>query len=141
MHNVLLGSAKHMMILWKENKSVTETHFTNIQAIVDKFVTPVDIGRIPYKIASGFIAFTADQWKNWSLALKDILPDGHYRCWLPDILPEQEVQPIRSSHQRSHYLDLNRNHWNYKHKKDLHCEGIHDETIGHQIGSSRSLKI
>ena len=86
MHNVLLGSAKHMMMLWKENKIVTETHFANIQAIVDKFVTPVDIGRIPYKIASGFSAFTADQWKNWSLVyslivLKDILPDGHYRCW------------------------------------------------------------
>ena len=73
-------------MLWKENKIVTEAHFANIQAIVDKFVTPVDIGRIPYKIASGFSAFTADQWKNWSLvysliALKDILPDGHYRCW------------------------------------------------------------
>ena len=63
MHNVLLGSAKHVMMLWKENKIVTEAHFANIQAIVDKFVTPVDIGRIPYKIASGFSAFTADQWK------------------------------------------------------------------------------
>ena len=50
MHNVLLGSAKHMMMLWKENKIVTEAHFTNIQAIVDKFVTPVDIGHIPYKL-------------------------------------------------------------------------------------------
>ena len=56
MHNVLLGSAKHMMILWKENKIVTEAHFTNIQAIVDKFVIPVDIGRIPHKIAFGFSA-------------------------------------------------------------------------------------
>ena len=81
MHNVLLGSAKHMMMLWKENKIVTEAHFTNIQVIVGKFVTPVDIGRIPYKIASGFSAFTADQWKNWSsvyslIAMKDILPDS-----------------------------------------------------------------
>ena len=59
---------------------------------------------------------------------------------LPDILPEQEVQS-QSSHQRSQYLDLNRNHWNYKHKKDLHCESIHDETVGHQIGSFQVIKI
>ena len=67
MHNVLLGSAKHMMILWNENKIVTEALFAIIQEVVDKFVTPVGLGRIPHKIASGFSAFTADQWKNWTL--------------------------------------------------------------------------
>ena len=86
MHNVLLGSAKHMMILWKENKIVTEALFAIIQEVVDKYVTPVGLGRIPHKIASGFSAFTADQWKNWTLvysliALKDVLPDHHYQCW------------------------------------------------------------
>ena len=45
------------------------------------------------------------------------------------------------SHQKSQYLDLNRNHCNYKHKKDLHCESIHDETVGHQIGSFQVIKI
>lgn len=86
MHNVLLGSAKHIVVLWKENGIIQNTHFTFVQDIVDKFVTPADVGRIPRKISSGFASFTADQWKNWTLifsqvALKMILPDNHYRCW------------------------------------------------------------
>lgn len=86
MHNVLLGSAEHIVVLWKENGIIQNTHFTFVQDIVDKFVTPADVGCIPRKISSGFASFTADQWKNWTLifsqvALKMILPDNHYRCW------------------------------------------------------------
>ena len=85
-HNILLGSAKHIMSLWKENNIIKKSNLPLIQDIVDKFVTPVDTGRIPYKISSGFSSFTADQWKNWVLiysqvALKDILPAQHYDCW------------------------------------------------------------
>ena len=74
------------MVLWKDTKTITEIHLSSIQCVVDKFVTPADIGQIPYKISSGFSAFTVDQWKNWTLvyslvALKDILTDEHYRCW------------------------------------------------------------
>ena len=47
-HNVLLGSAKHLMLFWKDNKTITEIHFSSIQCVVDKFVTPADIGRTPY---------------------------------------------------------------------------------------------
>lgn len=86
MHNVLLGSAKNIMMLWKENGIIGDTHLTSVQDLVDKFVTPADVGRIPTKISSGFASFTADQWKNWTVifsqvALKTILPDDHYRCW------------------------------------------------------------
>ena len=86
MHNVLLGSAKHIMMLWKGNGMIGDDHFASIQDTVDQFVTPADIGRIPHKISSGFSSFTADQWKNWTLiysqvVLKEILPDEHYRCW------------------------------------------------------------
>ena len=41
MHNVLLRNAKHFMVLWKDNKTITEIHFSSIQCVVDKFVTPV----------------------------------------------------------------------------------------------------
>lgn len=54
MHNVLLGSAKHIMMLWKENGIIGATHFTLVQDLLDKFVTPADVGRIPRKISSGF---------------------------------------------------------------------------------------
>ena len=54
--------------------------------VVDKFVTPAGIGRIPHKIAANFSSFTADQWKNWVLiysivVLKNQIPNEHYECW------------------------------------------------------------
>ena len=85
MHNFLLGSAKHI-VMWKESGIIQSAHFMLVQDIVDIFVTPADVGRIPRNISSGFASFTADQWKNWILifsqvALKTILPNNHYSCW------------------------------------------------------------
>ena len=62
MHNLLLGSAKHIMNLWVNNDIITRTDFDKIQDIVDSFVVPNDVGRIPYRIGSGFSGFKADQW-------------------------------------------------------------------------------
>ena len=86
MHNVLLGTAKLMVSIWKENGLITSHDFEKIQVRVNHFVTPPDTGRIPHKIASGFSSFTADQWKNWTtifslVVLKCTLPEEHYRCW------------------------------------------------------------
>ena len=65
MHNLLLGSAKYVVSIWKEQGIINHNNFLDIQLLVDSFVAPVDIGRIPLKIASGFSDFTADQWRNW----------------------------------------------------------------------------
>ena len=86
MHNLLLGTAKHMLSVWRDKNLVKPKHFEEIQAKVDKFHTPGDVGRIPTKIASGFSSFTAEQWKNWILlfslfSLKDILPHSDFGCW------------------------------------------------------------
>ena len=86
MHNLLLGSAKHMMNVWKELKLITDKHLEAIQEKVDSFCTPEDVGRIPTKILSGFSGFKAEQWRNWTIlfslySLKDILPHSHYNCW------------------------------------------------------------
>lgn len=86
MHNVLLGSAKLLVTLWKDTGVLSAANFDSIQATVNKVITPADIGRIPHKIASQFSSFTADQWKNWTLiysiiALKPIIPERNYRCW------------------------------------------------------------
>lgn len=45
-----------------------------------------NIGRIPYKITSGFSSLRADQWKNWTIifsqmALKPVIPNEHYQLW------------------------------------------------------------
>ena len=85
MHNLLLGTAKHMLLVWKSCKLLKDD-FHIMQDIIDAFVVPDDVGRIPSKISS-FAGFTAEQWKNWTLlyslpALKNILPFNHYNCWL-----------------------------------------------------------
>lgn len=67
--------------------SVIDSHdFDSIQQRVDSFVSPPDIGCVPFKIAFGFSGFTAEQWKNWTLffalfALKGLVPWQHYNCW------------------------------------------------------------
>ena len=86
MHNVLLGTAKLMVTIWKEKGILSNQQFQTIQILCDKFIIPSGIGRIPYKISSGFSSFTADQWKHRTLiyslvALKDVLPENHYNCW------------------------------------------------------------
>ena len=63
MHNILLGSAKCVTALWRKEKILSDDVGEHIQEIVNSFVTPSDVGRIPFKIASGFASFTADQWK------------------------------------------------------------------------------
>ena len=87
MHNLLLGTAKHVLSVWITSGIIDKSHFPGIQKTVDSFVTPTDIGRIPYKIESGFSSFTADQWRNWTLiyslcSLKENLSYRDYDCWL-----------------------------------------------------------
>ena len=67
MHNLLLGTAKHMLSVWISLNLIKKSDFENIQKSVDSFITPSDIGRIPSKILSGFSGFTAEQWRNWTL--------------------------------------------------------------------------
>ena len=87
MHNLLLGTSKKVIDLWKTKNVLTEKHLVEIQKRVDTFTCPSDVGRLPLKISSHFSGFTAEQWKNWTIyfslyALKGILPWNHYNCWL-----------------------------------------------------------
>ena len=86
MHNVFLGTAKHVMALWKDRNILTKEHFMMIQEKIENISVPMDIGRIPYKIESAMAGLTADQWKNWTCiyslyALHDILPHEHLHVW------------------------------------------------------------
>jgi len=86
-HNILLGTAKHVLTVWKSTGIISESQFSDTQRKVDAFVTPADIDRIPGKIASGFSSFTVEQWCNWTLiyslcSLKEILSRRDYDCWL-----------------------------------------------------------
>ena len=86
MHNLMLGTTKKMLKIWKEVNILNEKDFKVLQKRINKLKVPSSIGRIPSKIASSFKGFTADQFKNWALvfstfALKDILPERHLQCW------------------------------------------------------------
>lgn len=87
MHNLLLGTAKHVMKTWMKNEVIISQHLETIDERVSKIHSPYDIGHLPLKISSAFAGFTADQWLNWTLvysavALKGLLPQNHYNCWL-----------------------------------------------------------
>lgn len=87
MHNLFLGIAKKFIELLKGcEQSLFSEKFTEIQEKVDRFVTPKGLGRLPFKISSGFAGFTAEQRKNWTLffslySLKGSIPRRHYQCW------------------------------------------------------------
>lgn len=86
MHNLFLGTGKHMLELWLNLGIINSRHFAHLQEFVDRMVVPNDVGRIPRKIATGFSGFTADQFKNWITiysipSLHGILPRQHLECW------------------------------------------------------------
>ena len=90
MHNLFLGTGKHVMKVWVEKGIITKRDFSKLEQVVAKILTPRSVGRIPNKIGSGFSGFsgfTANQWKNWitifsPVALKEILPTDHLRMLL-----------------------------------------------------------
>ena len=86
MHNLFLGTGKHMVNLWLQLDLVTKQEFQSLQRTVDAMVVPSDVGRVPRKIETGFSGFTADQFKNWITvysipALHGLLPSEHLECW------------------------------------------------------------
>ena len=86
MHNVYLGTGKHMLTLWLTHGLISSANYNVLQEIIDDITVPADIGRIPQKIASGFSGFTAEQLKNWINlysvpVLYEILPTEHMECW------------------------------------------------------------
>ena len=87
MHNLLLGTPKHLFSLWIEHNKLSHSDLATIQATCEKFSIPHDVGRIPTKIGSNFSGFTADQWRVWTtvlsvVSLKGVLPEPDYRCWV-----------------------------------------------------------
>ena len=87
MHNLLLGTSKHLLSVWLSSGVLSPKIMKTIQEKVDKMETPAYIGRIPQNISSIGSSFTADQWRNWvciySLyALNGTLPYDDYQCMI-----------------------------------------------------------
>lgn len=87
MHNLFLGTGKHMFSLWVEKAILSKNDLSIIGNNIKMFCVPAGIGRIPSNISSTYGAFTASQWKNWitifsPVFLKGFLPPDDFRCWL-----------------------------------------------------------
>ncbi|KAG9270975.1 hypothetical protein AMEX_G13841 [Astyanax mexicanus] len=87
MHNLLEGTAKRVMQVWRETGVISKDGFSALQSRVDAMRIPshVDSG-IPSKLEAAFEGFTASQWKMWVcvyslFALKDIISEEHYNIW------------------------------------------------------------
>lgn len=86
MHNLFLGTAKHMFKKWIELDILTPEKLALIDDNIKQLTIPQDYGRLPKNISSNYGGFTAEQWKNWTLiyslvALKNVIPDRHYKVW------------------------------------------------------------
>jgi len=89
MHNLLLGSAKKFIELWKKSDGVGFSQLEIIQQTIDQFTVPAGIGQFPRKVegGSGFSNFKAEEWKNWVLIysliyFKPILNVELYSLWV-----------------------------------------------------------
>ena len=87
MHNIMLGTAKHMFCTWVGLGLLTESNLSKLDVLISKFIVPRNVGRLPTHIKSNYLSFKASQWSSWTIIyspilLKDILPHAHYKCWL-----------------------------------------------------------
>ena len=86
MHNLFLGTAKHVFKLWVSKGHLSKQQLKQIEERCHKMEVPPEMGRLPKNMSSNHGSYTAEQWKNWTLvysvyALKDILQAEHLKCW------------------------------------------------------------
>lgn len=87
MHNLFLGTGKYMFKLWISLNLLTKNDLAAIENIISLYSVPHYLGRLPINISSNYGGYTAAQWQKWitlysPVALKTILPNEHYCCWL-----------------------------------------------------------
>ena len=87
MHNLFLGTGKHMFKTWLKLGILNMDDLEKIDKRCRCFEVPSSIGRVPINIASNYGGFTAAQWQTWIIVyspvvLKGLIPDNHLQCWL-----------------------------------------------------------
>lgn len=87
MHNLFLGTGKHMFKQWVSLNLLTKDDLNEIEKTIRLVSVPNYVGRLPINISSNYGGYTAAQWQSWitlysPIVLKGTLPDQHYRCWL-----------------------------------------------------------
>ncbi|OAD67783.1 hypothetical protein PHYBLDRAFT_174102 [Phycomyces blakesleeanus NRRL 1555(-)] len=86
MHNLFLGTAKHMISVWKDLRYLPTAVLVCMQRLADGILVPPGYAVLSTKIKSGFPYMKADEWQLWCLiyslvVLKDALPEDDYKNW------------------------------------------------------------
>ncbi|OAD66351.1 hypothetical protein PHYBLDRAFT_70819 [Phycomyces blakesleeanus NRRL 1555(-)] len=86
MHNLFLGTAKHMISVWKDLRYLPTAVLIHMQRLANGILVPPGYAVLSTKIESGFSYMKADKWQSWCLiyslvVLKDALPEDDYRNW------------------------------------------------------------
>lgn len=85
MHNLFLGVAKRIWKVWMDDV-LSKAQLTEINQKIQRLNIATDIGRIGSNISSNYGAFTAQEWKNWTIThsmyvLHGIIPKQHLLLW------------------------------------------------------------
>ena len=111
-HNLFLGTVKHVFKLWVKNNVLTKKDIKALEKHIHLLDVETEVGRLPHRIASNYGGYTAPQWKNWTLiyfifCLKDLLPESHLRCWQTFVLACQYLcMPILSKHRTKSHVSV-----------------------------------
>ena len=87
MHNLYLGTGKHMFTVWIKNEIIKNNELLAVNDLMSNFTCPAGVGQIPSKISSNYGNFTAAQWKTRitvysPVVLKSVLPHDLNCHWL-----------------------------------------------------------
>ena len=64
MQNLLLGTGKYMLTLWKTQGLLSKADFESIQDMVDSVKVPCGVGQILHKFGSNKLMLQVLQWTN-----------------------------------------------------------------------------
>lgn len=106
MHNLFLGTGKHMFKIWLSTELLTKESLQEIERRISTLSVPNSLERLPINISSNHGGYMASQWQSWivlysAVVLKWLLPDAHYQCWLLfvracSILSRRTINMVRS---------------------------------------------
>ena len=77
MHNLFLGTAKRMVMIWIKNNLITDDDLKQMQILADGIVLPPNYVMLKQKIANRFLFMTTNDWKSWCIIYSPIVLDGH----------------------------------------------------------------
>lgn len=113
MHNLFEGTAKFMLKdIWVADGTLGKDKLDEIQDLIDKAITPNEIGTIPYKLSSYCASLKANELQNWTLyfslfCLFGKVTKRKFACWMLFVeacrhicKPVVTVNDARTGHQK-----------------------------------------